>query len=259
MQEPRALTICATHRTENGRAAELHPVTSIIQTMKRVSLVLLFLGGNAAAAEINGYLVLTSDYVFRGVTYSDGYFAAQIGGDVTFDNGVYFGAWASSIDIETPSGAERDLEVDYYLGYGLDLTDALTVGANVVAYTFPGAEGLLDYDYEEYSLSINYMDRVWFEYSYAPDIFSTGTETHNYGLFSELPLGHQIVASAGIGYYDTSALSDDSYAYWELGVTREFERIAIDLRYHDADQWVSIFSSADRVESRLVLSAKLRF
>ncbi len=227
--------------------------------MKRASLVLLLLGGNAVAAEFNGYLVLTSDYVFRGVTYSDGHFAAQLGGDVTFDNGVYFGAWASSIDIETAAGAERDLEIDYYVGYSLDINESLTVGANAVAYTFPGAEGLLDYDYEEYSLSINYVDRVWFEYSYAPDIFHTGSETHNYALFSELPLGHEVIASGGVGYYDTSALSDDNYTYWELGITRPFQRIAIDLRYHDANQWVPIFSSRNRVESRLVLSAKLQF
>lgn len=227
--------------------------------MKRSFFALMLLSGNAVAADSSAYLVLTSDYVFRGVTYSDGHFAAQLGGDLAFDNGIYAGAWATTIDIGNGVNSERDLEIDYYLGYSLDITDTLTVGANAVAYTFPGAKGVLDYDYQEYSLNVNYNDRAWFEYSYAPDIFNTGAETHNFALFSEFQLSPQFVASAGVGYYDTSALSGDDYTYWELGVTRPFERIDIDLRYHDANQWVPVFSAANRVESRLVLSARLRF
>lgn len=227
--------------------------------MRPAFLALIFLSGNSVAADISGYLVLTSDYVFRGVTYSDGHFAAQLGGDVAFENGVYFGGWATTVDIDSAANSERRLEIDYYLGYSRDITDALTVGANVVAYTFPDAKGPFDYDYQEYSLSVNYADRLWFEYSYSPDVFHTGSETHNYGLFSELQIGDRMFASAGVGYYDTTQLSADDYTYWELGLTRPFEHIDIDLRYHDASQWVPIFSAANRVESRLVLSVKLRF
>ena len=37
------------------------------------------------AAEFTGYAVLTSDYVFRGVSYSDGHAAAQLGGPGLLD------------------------------------------------------------------------------------------------------------------------------------------------------------------------------
>ena len=38
------------------------------------------------------------------------------------------------------------------LGYTLDVPNRWSVGANFVSYNFPGAEGLFDYDYFEYSL-----------------------------------------------------------------------------------------------------------
>ena len=51
------------------------------------------------AADVTGYAVLTSDYVFRGVSYSDGHASVQAGADVALQSGLYLGAWASSVDI----------------------------------------------------------------------------------------------------------------------------------------------------------------
>lgn len=215
---------------------------------------------SASAAEFNGYLVLTSDYVFRGTTFSDGDFAAQIGADVSFDNGLYVGAWASSVDIEVDPFSDRDVEVDYYLGYVRELTSVWTIGLNAVAYTFPGAGGTTDYDYQEYAVSLNYSDRFWLEYAYSPDIFHSGNETHNVSLFAEQLLPNDFVLTGGVGHYDISSLSGDGYTYWELGVSRGLtNRVEIDLRYHDTNRWVPRFSAPDRVGERFVLSAKLNF
>ncbi len=227
--------------------------------MRRLILASILLAGGAHSAEVSGYLVLTTDYVFRGVTYSDGNPAVQLGGDVAFDNGFYLGAWASTIDIVNGTVARRDLQVDYYLGYGHPITDEITLGANAVAYTFPGAEGFFDYDYVEYSLSANYDDRAWLEYSYSPDLFNSGMSTHNVAAFSEWQLPEAFIIGAGVGYYDVSNLSGDDYYYWELGLTRPFGQVDLDLRYHDASGWVPIVSNADRVGSRLVLTARLQF
>lgn len=236
---------------EKRRIHRFRPLTAIVCVLLSVP---------AVGAELSGYAVLTSDYVFRGVTFSDGHLAAQIGVDWSFDSGVYMGAWASSVDIEVGDRANRDLEIDYYLGYVHELDDVWTVGASAVAYTFPGQEGRLDYDYQEFAVSLNYADRVWLEYAYSPDIFHTDNETHNVSLFAEQLLPNEFILSAGVGHYDVSKLSGAGYTYWELGVSRSFiERVEFDLRYHDASRWVRRFSSPDRVDARLVLSAKLSF
>jgi len=213
----------------------------------------------ARAADVTGYAVLTTDYVFRGVTYSDGHPALQAAADIVLDSGVYLGVWASSVDISGGPGQQRDLQLNYYLGYSHDFQSAWSVGANVVSYTFPGTEGNFEYDFFEYSIVANYDDRVWFEYSYSPDLFHSGSDTHNIDLYAEWGLPEQLIFGAGAGYYDVSELSGSGYAYWQAGLTRPFGRIDVDLRYHDTSRSVPIISTSERAAARIALSAKLLF
>lgn len=213
----------------------------------------------ASAAEITGYASLTSDYVYRGVTRSDGHGAFQLGGDVSFESGIYFGAWASTIDIGNGVTAKRDREINYYVGYARELTDRWTIGGSVIAYTFPGSFGNLDYNHEEFGVSLNYDDRWWFEYAQSPDYYGTGTRTHSYELFAEWPMPALLSLSAGVGHYDVAEFSGDSYSHWQLGISRPFGEIGIDLRYYDTSRWVPRVSSPERAKGRLVLSARYQF
>ncbi|MGH8223306.1 MAG: TorF family putative porin [Woeseiaceae bacterium] len=213
----------------------------------------------AGAADPSAYLVLTTDYVFRGVTYSDGHPAVQGGADLALDGGVYFGIWASSVDLSNGPTRQRDLEVNYYLGYSHELHRDWTLDVNAIAYAYPGTEGDIDYDYFEYSIAANYKDRAWLEYSYSPDLFHSARATHHVELYAEWPLPGAFLLGAGAGYYDVSALAGSGYAYWQLGVTRPAGRFDIDLRYHDASRAVAIISTEERAEARIVLSARLSF
>lgn len=214
---------------------------------------------SAGAADPSAYIVLTTDYVFRGVTYSDGHPAIQGGADLALDNGIYFGIWGSSVDISNGPTRQRDLEVNYYVGYSHELQRDWALNVNAVAYTYPGTEGDIDYDYFEYSIAANYKDRAWLEYSYSPDLFHSARDTHNVELYAEWPLPAAFLLGGGAGYYDVSALAGSGYAYWQLGVTRPAGRFDIDLRYHDTNRAVPIISVEDRAEARIVLSAILPF
>jgi uncharacterized protein (TIGR02001 family) len=149
--------------------------------------------------------------------------------------------------------------LNYYLGYSYDLQSAWSIGANVVAYTFPGTEGDIDYDFLEYSIVANYDDRTWLEYSYSPDLFHSAHHTHNADLYTEWPLPAKLTLGAGAGYYDVSDLTGSGYSYWHLGFTQSFDRIDVDLRYHDTNRAVPIISTTERAKARVVLSAKLLF
>lgn len=211
------------------------------------------------AAEFTGYGVLTSDYVFRGVSYSDSHAAAQLGGDVWFESGIYFGAWVSTVDIGSGSGRQRDLQANYYVGYGFDMTNSLSFAVNAVSYNFPGAEGGFEYEYFEYSLTANYDDRVWFEYSYSPDFYKTGESIQNFDLYSEWQAVGELILGAGVGYHDLTNFVDADYSYWQLGATYPVGLVDLDLRYHDTSDYVPLFSSPERAEARIVLSLRFQF
>lgn len=224
-----------------------------------VPLLVVLWSPPSTAASFNGYAVVTTDYVFRGVTYSDGHAAVQAAADLDFDSGFYAGIWGSSVDLSGGPARQRDLELDFYLGFNHEWHNDWIVGANVVAYTFPDTRGDVDYDYVEYSLVGNYDDRLWLEYSWSPDLFHTGSETHNVELYAEWPLPAGVMLGAGVGYYDTSALTGTGYGYWQAGVTRTFGVVDVDVRYHDVNRAVPIISTPDSADARLSLSVKLPF
>lgn len=224
-----------------------------------VLAVVVGFSDSTRAADVNGYAALTTDYVYRGVTYSDGHAAAQLGIDIDFLSGFYAGAWASTIDISNGPARQRDAEITYYAGYTMEATSDWSFGISLIAHTFPGATGTIDYDYEEWSLSANFADRAWIEYSYSDDLYSAGSTTHNVDIYAEYPLPQSFSVGAGVGYYDVSNLAGDGYAYWQLGISRPAGRFALDLRYHDTSRWVRIVSTDERAEPRIAFSIRLAF
>jgi uncharacterized protein (TIGR02001 family) len=111
----------------------------------------LMLAQGVSAAEFGGYAAVTTDYVKRGVSQSDGDPALQLGGEVSFANGIFLGAWGSTTDIYNGRGRQRDREVNYYFGYAMDVTNSWQVSGHAVAYKYPGQTGGINYNYLEYS------------------------------------------------------------------------------------------------------------
>ena len=237
-----------THRIVNKRAICL-PV---------YALFVVFCS-DALAADFGGYAALTSDYVRRGVTQSNGDPALQLGAEVGFESGFYMGAWASTIDISNGPSRQRDLEVNYYAGFSLDASDSWRISAGAVSYNFPGQTGNVDYDYVEYLLGGSFKDRVWLDVAYSPDLYKTGYSTTNVDLYAEWPVGNIWAIGGGVGYYDTSNLTGRSYYYWQLGVTAYLGWVNIDLRAHATDDWVPIISTPDRADSRVALTLQIPF
>ena len=221
--------------------------------------VLLLFSSLVHSAEIRGYAVLTSDYVFRGVTYSDGDPAVQLGADVQLESGWFFGAWGSTMDVDNGPERHRDRQANFYAGYLHDIDETWTVGGHFVLYTFPGQTGNVDYDYEEWSLVVNYGNQVWFEYSWSPSLYNTDYASHNYDLLYERPIAGDWTFGLGGGYYDVSELSGTGYGYWHAGFSRVFGQFDVDLRYHDTNRAVRIVSTPERADSRIAVSLRFQF
>lgn len=224
-----------------------------------LATILSICGQGSLAADFGGYLTLTTDYVKRGVSQSDGNPALQLGAEVSFDNGFFLGAWASTIDIYNGPSIQRDLEVNFYAGYVFDVSNSWQVSLGAVAYDYPGQAGGINYDYQEYTLGANFNDRIWFELAYSPDLYNTGLSTSNLDLFAEWPIDSVWAVSGGAGYYDASNLTGSAYQYWQLGLTASLKWADIDLRVHDTNRSVPIISTPERAEARIVLKIQFPF
>ena len=104
--------------------------------------------GSLQAAEFEGNIALSSEYMWRGMTQSDGVAAVSGGFDISGDSGAYFGVWGSNVEY----GDDATMELDYYLGYAGETDGGLSYDIGYLLYDFPGA----DYDAEEIYLGLGY-------------------------------------------------------------------------------------------------------
>lgn len=97
----------------------------------------------AAASPIAGNMGFFSEYVFRGLTQTDGKPAIQGGFDYAHSSGAYVGTWASNISwLNDSPGAtgytSSSLEWDFYGGYKGAIAGDLGYDVGALFYYYPG-------------------------------------------------------------------------------------------------------------------------
>ena len=117
--------------------------------MKKLFLLVVILS-LPTFASVSANVSFTSDYIWRGMTQSDGP-AIQGGFDYAAESGFYAGIWGSNVNFNDGAGSE----LDYYFGYGFE-AGAIGVDLGYVAFDYPdNTEGL---DFEEIVIGLSYAD-----------------------------------------------------------------------------------------------------
>src|SRR5690606_19082688 len=101
---------------------------------------------------ISGSIGATSDFVFRGLSYTRGGPAAQASLDLEVDAGVYAGGFVSSTNPNP--GASPPAEVDLWLGLQRVLNEWLSADLRYVHYMYPDDPRVADYDRDELTATL---------------------------------------------------------------------------------------------------------
>ncbi len=185
------------------------------------------------ATSFSASVTLTTDYVWRGISQSDGDLAIQ--GSFEIDTkGFYVGTWGSNVDFSEASVDDADLELDIYLGYRRDVGENCSFDVGLLEYAYPGSgidldwiEGYLNFGWRRFGLGINYSD----------DVLATDTS----GLFLVLsyahPLGEAFEVAADVAQYSLeSSFGDrDSYLTGSLALTWSGGPFATTVTYSTTD------------------------
>ena len=132
-----------------------------------ITSMFLILSSYASAVEISSNVGLSSDYIWRGMTQTNGDISVNGGFDLSTDMGFYIGTWASNADMVTTDAndkvtAKASMELDIYLGFSGEMAENMTYDVGYISVIYPGNDAL---DFEEayvgfniYGLSILYSD-----------------------------------------------------------------------------------------------------
>ena len=189
-----------------------------------------------ASAEITANVALTSDYVFRGISLSDGP-AVQGGFDVSEDM-WYAGVWASNV--------VEGVELDVYAGV-TPTTGPVEWDLGVIAYLYPDADDdAAEFDYYELmaagSFSITDQFSAGGAIFWAPENFGDTGDAVYIEINAEYAVNDALAFSGAFGNQSIEdpdgpfgAADDDDYNTWNIGGAYAFHGFELDLRYHDTD------------------------
>ena len=171
----------------------------------------------------SGNIGLFSQYVFRGLTQTDGNFAVQGGIDYSHAGGFYAGTWASNISwfSDLNPGNSVSLEWDGYTGFKKSWANALTTDIGYLRYEYPGsypalAPGILKPNTDEFYLGLGWKWAT-LKYSYAvSDLFgvpdSDGSSYLDLTVSIPLPQSFALALHAGQQKFAGST-NDDLLGY----------------------------------------------
>jgi len=212
-------------------------------------------------------IALTTEYIFRGFSQTAQGPAVQGGYDLTC--GIFYaGVWASSLDFagnlpgtasfdQTGAPYDASIEMDWYIGIK-PVTGRITWDLGVIYYSYPNRSNPgLDLNYLELKVGASAEIRkggtlgvtVFWSPEYQLESGSTWTVetgfTHVFPKFNAIHrdwtpsfsalLGWQI-NEGNASYKFTYGNGDDSYLYWNVGLTLGFlDKWSLDFRYWDTN------------------------
>jgi uncharacterized protein (TIGR02001 family) len=200
-------------------------------------------GGVAHADGFSASVNLASDYVFRGLSQTDG--GAAIQGSLDYqssaDSGVqyYAGVWGSNVNFGATSPTETaSLELDTYAGIHPH-TGPITWDLGVIGYFFPNADRQLfnghDLSYGEVTVGANMKLIKNFtlgaQVAYSPNFFSG----LGVGWYEEIngryDLSDDFSLNAGYGHQEVQDLGH--YNTWNFGATYALQGFQLGVNYSD--------------------------
>ena len=170
-----------------------------------------------------------SDYVFRGVSQTDEDPTLQAGFTYTSPVGLYAGVWGSGVDF---GPGDPKTEVDYLIGYGVDVTERVNFDVLLNRYTYLKAS---HQNYNELITTTTLDDTYKLTVAYSNDVWNSSTDGWYFGLGGSwgLPKDFTLNANVGRSTFEDGIAKD--YTDWNVGVARQFGLFNVGLGYYGTD------------------------
>jgi len=214
--------------------------------------------------ELNMNVGLATQYVYRGLSQTNGYPAVQGGIDYEYKESFYAGAWLSNTSIynDVMTGASSSLEIDGYAGLEGQLARDWDYDLGLIHYAFPGqypqrsldAAGLVRPDSTEVYASMG-CKGVKLKYSYAlGTLFGIPNSSGTYyleadGDFPVSGTGINLALHAGRqvfrGVSGTGIANNRLYSYsdYRIGISEKFSKYIVSIATTTSSANASVYTN----------------
>jgi uncharacterized protein (TIGR02001 family) len=195
------------------------------------------------AISLGGDVAITSDYIYQGLSETDGRAAVQLDLHASTLGGTFIGVWTSTLDRNFRPYAGYDVEE--YIGQRLALGSAWNIAATATNYSYLGGQQYYSSDYQRLTASVSYLDRWTFSLSAMPNAlrYSGEYRTGRFPAYDAATAGQWLIAkglfiTGGVGYYlftgtDSTPYPNPSmgYVYGNAGLAYQWRSWRVDVGY----------------------------
>jgi len=212
----------------------------------------------------SGSIGATSDFVFRGLSYSRGDPAVQASLDLDFAQGVYAGTFVSTTNPNP--GPSPPAEVDLWAGYHRALGNSWSADLRYTHYMYPDDPRVADYDRDEFTASLGVRNALFLAATYSPNteaIASAPGFSRGDTWALEVSARHQFTPrwslALGGGRYLLDDIYADDYDYWGVTLSADFAPVELHLAVLGADNTAERLFTTRAAGERVAVTVLYRF
>lgn len=188
----------------------------------------------SSAYTLSANVGLFSQYIFRGISYTQEKPALQGGFDVAHRSGLYLGVWGTNVSDAALNNASG--EIDVYGGYANTVGD-LGYDIGFLQFLFPGGE--INGTHEKYNtlelyagltwkfLNLKYSRTLTDYFGFNDTSFGLGRGDSKGSHYVEANLSHEFrpgwTVLAHVGKQSVSNYGEYDFTDWKVGLARDFD------------------------------------
>lgn len=178
-------------------------------------------------------VVLASDYVHNGLLQTGDGPSLRFGLDYEHQIGFFAGATLANVEysVEARFRTPRDIQATWYAGYFWRRA-RWAANFSVTRYRYPEIER--DYDYTQAAAGISFRERYFLTVSQSSDYLEIYGRKKQIRIGVALPWIRNIEFGVNAGRLRYDGRRAGSYSHWDIGLSRPFGRLALDVRFHDS-------------------------
>lgn len=188
----------------------------------------------SSAYTLSANVGLFSQYIFRGISYTQEKPALQGGFDVAHSSGLYLGVWGTNVSDAALNNASG--EIDVYGGYANTVGD-FGYDIGFLQFLFPGGE--INGTHEKYNtlelyagltwkfLNVKYSRTMTDYFGFNDKSFGLGRGDSKGSHYVEANLSHEFLPGwtvlAHVGKQSVSNYGKYDFTDWKVGLTKDFD------------------------------------
>jgi uncharacterized protein (TIGR02001 family) len=194
---------------------------------------------STAQAEVTagGSVAINSDYIWRGVSQSDGRAVLQADLHVTPLENWTIGLWASPVRLQP---TQPTLELNVYSQWRVAVGGNASATLGAVYYSYPNNPRPTAYNYLEITAAFDWRDQLAVNVGFAPSVtlysssfgLALNRQTWSIEFSARHPLPMKLLGQIGLGHFNAVGLAHSGYAYGSAGLMRDFGRLHAELGYY---------------------------